>query len=235
MTLLTSDPPDPIMSASLSPGSSAKQAVRKQQLRTWKLQRKEEETRWQEEEERRKREEEIRQIRDLSNQDEQYNRFMKLVGGKRTRSRVRTSAARRELSSGECDVIVWSPISCLCSVQGSRPQEVCREAGPGLLREPLPVWQLWRGRHGYGQWDQLTRWVGYTQLTRTSCLRLNDTFPVSVPSPMHNLLPADEAACFPPLGFYGAEAGAYGMVRSKHQALFTSSLLNGTLPTTLII
>lgn len=43
-----------------------------------------------EEEERRKREEEIRRIRDLSNQDEQYNRFMKLVGGKmRTHSRVR--------------------------------------------------------------------------------------------------------------------------------------------------
>lgn len=42
-----------------------------------------------EEEERRKREEEIRKIRDLSNQEEQYNRFMKLVGGKRrSRSRV---------------------------------------------------------------------------------------------------------------------------------------------------
>ncbi|XP_029379104.1 zinc finger C3H1 domain-containing protein isoform X2 [Echeneis naucrates] len=67
-----------------SPGSVAKQAFRKQQLRTWKLQqqREEEEKRWQDEEERRKREDEIRQIRDLSNQDEQYNRFMKLVGGK---------------------------------------------------------------------------------------------------------------------------------------------------------
>lgn len=73
-------------------GSATKQAVRKQQLRTWKLQqqRELEESRRQEEEERRKREEEIRRIRDLSNQDEQYNRFMKLVGGKaRTYSRVR--------------------------------------------------------------------------------------------------------------------------------------------------
>ncbi|KAJ0069894.1 hypothetical protein NL108_016060, partial [Boleophthalmus pectinirostris] len=61
-----------------------RQAVRRQQLRNWKLkqQREQEEKRRQEEEERRKREEEIRRIRDLSNQDEQYNRFMKLVGGK---------------------------------------------------------------------------------------------------------------------------------------------------------
>jgi hypothetical protein len=82
-------------------GSAAKQAFRKQQLRTWKLQqerdqeeerRREEEERRQEEEERRRREEEIRKIRDLSNQDEQYNRFMKLVGGSkppRNRSKVR--------------------------------------------------------------------------------------------------------------------------------------------------
>ncbi|XP_067348930.1 zinc finger C3H1 domain-containing protein-like isoform X3 [Channa argus] len=68
----------------ISPGSVAKQAFRKQQLRTWKLQQQhqEEEKRRQDEEERRKREDEIRRIRDLSNQDEQYNRFMKLVGGK---------------------------------------------------------------------------------------------------------------------------------------------------------
>ncbi|XP_023682687.2 zinc finger C3H1 domain-containing protein isoform X1 [Paramormyrops kingsleyae] len=64
----------------VSPGSAAKQAWRKQQLRTWKLQHQKEQ---QEEEERRKREDEIRKIRDLSNQDEQYNRFMKLVGGQR--------------------------------------------------------------------------------------------------------------------------------------------------------
>uniref|UniRef100_A0A1A7Y0F5 Zinc finger, C3H1-type containing n=1 Tax=Iconisemion striatum TaxID=60296 RepID=A0A1A7Y0F5_9TELE len=67
----------------ISPGPAAKQAFRKQQLHTWKLQ----QQRKQEEEERRKREDEIRRIRDLSNQDEQYNRFMKLVAGKRTRSR----------------------------------------------------------------------------------------------------------------------------------------------------
>uniref|UniRef100_A0A669BT26 Zinc finger C3H1-type containing n=1 Tax=Oreochromis niloticus TaxID=8128 RepID=A0A669BT26_ORENI len=75
-----------------SSGSAAKQAFRKQQVRTWKLQqqREQEEKRRQEEEERRKREDEIRRIRDLSNQDEQYNRFMKLVGGrKRTCSKDR--------------------------------------------------------------------------------------------------------------------------------------------------
>lgn len=74
-------------------GPAVKQVARKQQLRSWKLQQQrdqEERHRQEEEEERRKREEEIRRIRDLSNQDEQYNRFMKLVGGKaRTRSRVR--------------------------------------------------------------------------------------------------------------------------------------------------
>lgn len=69
--------------------SAAKQAWRKQQLRTWKLQHQKEQ---QEEEERRKREDEIRKIRDLSNQDEQYNRFMKLVGGQR-RPRGKVSPA----------------------------------------------------------------------------------------------------------------------------------------------
>lgn len=74
--------------------------MRKQQTKTSKKmqqqkeldrRQKEEDLRKQEEEEeRRKREEEIRKIRDLSNQEEQYNRFMKLVGGKRrSRSRVR--------------------------------------------------------------------------------------------------------------------------------------------------
>lgn len=81
-------------------GSAAKQAFRKQQLRTWKLQqeRDQEEQRRQEEEERRRREEEIRKIRDLSNQDEQYNRFMKLVGGSkppRNRSKVRRTGRER--------------------------------------------------------------------------------------------------------------------------------------------
>ncbi|XP_069384497.1 zinc finger C3H1 domain-containing protein-like [Paralichthys olivaceus] len=82
----------------ISPGSVAKQAFRKQQLRTWKLQqqRQQEEKRRQEEDERRKREDEIRRIRDLSNQDEQYNRFMKLVGGKmRTRSKSRDREHRK--------------------------------------------------------------------------------------------------------------------------------------------
>ncbi|KAK2842859.1 hypothetical protein Q5P01_013059 [Channa striata] len=74
----------PMSKKIISPGSVAKQAFRKQQLRNWKLQQQhqQEEKRRQDEEERRKREDEIRRIRDLSNQDEQYNRFMKLVGGK---------------------------------------------------------------------------------------------------------------------------------------------------------
>ncbi|TRZ00623.1 hypothetical protein DNTS_015388, partial [Danionella cerebrum] len=54
----------------------SKQALRKQQLRTWKLQRQKQQ------QERRHREEEIRKIRDLQNQDEQYNRFMRLVTGR---------------------------------------------------------------------------------------------------------------------------------------------------------
>lgn len=64
-------------------------------MRAWKLQQQREQEeqqrrRQEEEEERRKREEEIRKIRDLSNQDEQYNRFMKLVGGKHhPRNKVR--------------------------------------------------------------------------------------------------------------------------------------------------
>ncbi|XP_066505017.1 zinc finger C3H1 domain-containing protein isoform X2 [Hoplias malabaricus] len=77
----------------VSPGPAAKQAWRKQQLRNWKLQRQQEEQRqkYEEEEERRKREDEIRRIRDLSNQDEQYNRFMKLVGGKQHRTRSKSA------------------------------------------------------------------------------------------------------------------------------------------------
>lgn len=76
--------------------------MRKQQTKTSKKmqqqkeldrrQKEEDQRKQEEEEERRKREEEIRKIRDLSNQEEQYNRFMKLVGGKRrSRSRVRIS------------------------------------------------------------------------------------------------------------------------------------------------
>nr|XP_046251308.1 zinc finger C3H1 domain-containing protein-like isoform X2 [Scatophagus argus] len=74
----------------------AKQAFRKQQLRTWKLQQQSE----QEEEERRKREDEIRRIRDLSNHDEQYNRFMKLMGGK-TRTRSKSTDREHRKSAGK--------------------------------------------------------------------------------------------------------------------------------------
>lgn len=84
----------------------AKQARRKQQTKAWKKlqqqkeqerrQKEEEQRKQEEEEERRKREEEIRKIRDLSNQEEQYNRFMKLVGGKRSsRSKVSVQAGIR--------------------------------------------------------------------------------------------------------------------------------------------
>lgn len=60
-----------------------------QQKELDRRQKEEDQRKQEEEEERRKREEEIRKIRDLSNQEEQYNRFMKLVGGKRrSRSRV---------------------------------------------------------------------------------------------------------------------------------------------------
>ncbi|NXN91356.1 ZC3H1 protein, partial [Rhinopomastus cyanomelas] len=82
------------------PSTTAKQTLRKQPTKTSKKmqqqkeldrrQKEEDQRKQEEEEERRKREEEIRKIRDLSNQEEQYNRFMKLVGGKR-RSRSRSS------------------------------------------------------------------------------------------------------------------------------------------------
>ncbi|MGH0128087.1 UNVERIFIED_CONTAM: hypothetical protein FKN15_060253 [Acipenser sinensis] len=99
---------------SSSAGSATKQAWRKQQVRTWKLQQQkeqekrqredEEKRRAEEEEERRKREEEIRKIRDLSNQDEQYNRFMKLVGGKRSsRSKTSDSEHRKSLNKQGTD------------------------------------------------------------------------------------------------------------------------------------
>lgn len=89
---------------------AAKQAWRKQQLRTWKLQQQqrqqeEQKHKQEEEEERRKREDEIRKIRDLSNQDEQYNRFMKLVGSKhRSRSKVRRSRTQRHRRPELCRV-----------------------------------------------------------------------------------------------------------------------------------
>uniref|UniRef100_A0AAY5K3Z2 Putative zinc-finger domain-containing protein n=1 Tax=Esox lucius TaxID=8010 RepID=A0AAY5K3Z2_ESOLU len=58
-----------------------------------------EEQRRQEEEERRRREEEIRKIRDLSNQDEQYNRFMKLVGGSKDSDHTRKSSGKQGLDT----------------------------------------------------------------------------------------------------------------------------------------
>ncbi|XP_033018945.1 zinc finger C3H1 domain-containing protein isoform X1 [Lacerta agilis] len=88
--------------------TAAKQALRKQQTKVWKKlqqqkeqerrQKEEEQRKQEEEEERRKREEEIRKIRDLSNQEEQYNRFMKLVGSKaRSRSKSSDKDLRRSL------------------------------------------------------------------------------------------------------------------------------------------
>ena len=87
--------------------ATAKQALRKQQTKAWKKlqqqkeqerQKEEDQRKHAEEEERRKREEEIRKIRDLSNQEEQYNRFMKLVGGKRrARSKSSDPDLRRSL------------------------------------------------------------------------------------------------------------------------------------------
>ncbi|RXN16373.1 zinc finger C3H1 domain-containing isoform X2 [Labeo rohita] len=89
------------------PAHLTKQAWRKQQLRTWKLQqqRQQEEQRnkQEEEEERRKREDEIRKIRDLSNQDEQYNRFMKLVGSKHRSRSKSTDADQRKLAKQSLD------------------------------------------------------------------------------------------------------------------------------------
>ncbi|KAK0137109.1 Zinc finger C3H1 domain-containing protein [Merluccius polli] len=95
----------PMAKKMISPGSSAKQAARKQQLRTWKLQQQsEEEKRRLEDEERSKREEEIRKIRDLPNQDEQYNRFMKLVGGKaQPRSKSKDREHRKSMSKQGLD------------------------------------------------------------------------------------------------------------------------------------
>ncbi|XP_015253564.1 PREDICTED: zinc finger C3H1 domain-containing protein isoform X1 [Cyprinodon variegatus] len=161
----------------ISPGSMAKQAARKQQLRTWKLQqqRKQEDNWRQEDEDRRKREEEIRRIRDLSNQDEQYNRFMKLVGGRRTRSR-------------------------------SRDQDLRKCAGKPGLDTSGNLYQ-------YDNYDE----VAMDTDSETSS---------PAPSPKHTLLPADES--LPPhLGFYGAEAAAYGMDFSQ---AFLSPILSGLPP-----
>uniref|UniRef100_A0A673WVR4 Zinc finger C3H1-type containing n=1 Tax=Salmo trutta TaxID=8032 RepID=A0A673WVR4_SALTR len=99
---ITNAKPSQEKTSSSTSSSVAKQAFRKQQLRTWKLQqqRDQDELRRQEEEERRRREEEIRKIRDLSNQDEQYNRFMKLVGGSKPDSdHTRKSSGKQGLDT----------------------------------------------------------------------------------------------------------------------------------------
>lgn len=99
--------------------------MRKQQTKAWKKlqqqkeqekrQKEEEQRKQEEEEERRKREEEIRKIRDLSNQEEQYNRFMKLVGGKRSsRSKVslRVCGLDKLLCWNNTSFIQHSQFSC---------------------------------------------------------------------------------------------------------------------------
>ncbi|KAM4747046.1 zinc finger C3H1 domain-containing protein [Rhinophrynus dorsalis] len=97
----------PVTRKANNPAYAAKQALRRQQTKAWKkmLQERDEERRRKEEEEekkklaeeeeRKKREDEIRKIRDLSNQEEQYNRFMKLVGDKITRSKSVDADQRR--------------------------------------------------------------------------------------------------------------------------------------------
>ena len=95
-----------LIDADVSIFFKAKQALRKQQTKAWKKlqqqkeqerQKEEDQRKQAEEEERRKREEEIRKIRDLSNQEEQYNRCMKLVGGKRrSRSKVRSTKIQNQ-------------------------------------------------------------------------------------------------------------------------------------------
>ncbi|XP_062913789.1 zinc finger C3H1 domain-containing protein [Mobula hypostoma] len=88
-----------------TPSAAKRRQMRRQKTKAWKKiqqekeqekQRREDEERKQmEEEERKKREDEIRKIRDLSNQEEQYNRFMKLVGGKRRSSCKSTDADKK--------------------------------------------------------------------------------------------------------------------------------------------
>lgn len=189
-------------------GSAAKQAVRKQQLRTWKLQqqRDQEEKRRQEEEERRKREDEIRRIRNLSNQDEQYNRFMKLVGGKtRMRSKVRAPS------------IVWLLLQMcvlwrteVSSVLQSTDREHRKSAGKQGVDASGNLYQ-------YDNYDEvamdtdsetgspgddspelsLFRWNMCAAFTVLTCFR------VSVPSPTHAQLPADEPGCLTQLTQFG--------------------------------
>ncbi|XP_078273463.1 zinc finger C3H1 domain-containing protein isoform X2 [Rhinoraja longicauda] len=104
---IRSSPKTHAVKKTLNTATATKQVLRRQKTRAWKKlqqqkeqekQRREDEERRQiEEEERKKREDEIRKIRDLSNQEEQYNRFMKLVGGKRRTSSKSTDTDRKKL------------------------------------------------------------------------------------------------------------------------------------------
>ncbi|XP_061780962.2 zinc finger C3H1 domain-containing protein-like [Nerophis lumbriciformis] len=82
----------PVSKKMTGPGSGIKPSFRKQQqLRSREIQ---------VDDECYKREDEIRRIRDLSNQDEQYKRFMKLVGGK-MHSSVKTRDGELRKSAGK--------------------------------------------------------------------------------------------------------------------------------------
>ncbi|GCB70448.1 hypothetical protein scyTo_0008580 [Scyliorhinus torazame] len=103
---IKSSPKEQAVKKPLSAAVATKQVLRRQKTRAWKKlqqqkeqekqKREEEEKKQLEEEERKKREDEIRKIRDLSNQEEQYNRFMKLVGGKRRSGSKSTDADIRK-------------------------------------------------------------------------------------------------------------------------------------------
>ncbi|KAF5892701.1 zinc finger C3H1 domain-containing protein, partial [Clarias magur] len=132
----------------LSPVS--KQAWRKQQLRTWKLQQEAQKQRSEDEEEKRKREEEIRKIRDLSNQEEQYNRFMKLVGGKHHIHTKSSDPEHRKLKQGldsagnlyqydNYDEVAMDTDSETNSPATSPAHEACSVVGPLFS---LPVFSL---------------------------------------------------------------------------------------------
>ncbi|KAG8439685.1 hypothetical protein GDO86_005747 [Hymenochirus boettgeri] len=88
-----------------NPAYAAKQEIRRQRTKAWKklqqLKDEEEKKKQAEDDERRKREEEIRKIRDLSNQEEQYNRFMKLVGDKTRRTKSSDTDQRRSEKCAE--------------------------------------------------------------------------------------------------------------------------------------
>ncbi|KAG7276742.1 hypothetical protein CRUP_030359 [Coryphaenoides rupestris] len=114
-------------------------------LRTWKLQQQqgEEEKRRQEEEEQRsKREEEIRKIRDLSNQDEQYKRFMKLVGGKAQAPSTESLPPKPPLADEEEEEEMLLRETCLMSMVNKRaptPEDEMPTSGPPSPKPLAPV------------------------------------------------------------------------------------------------